>query len=93
MNFTPPCSAIDTNTYYMDTQSIFIRKEAYYMCTDSFYTIPQSMLEYNLEKVLDLIDSGFGPIQIVGDNGKSYLLLSLKCSSYLPQRQTASLPN
>lgn len=48
------------------------------MCTDSFYTIPQSTFENNLEKILDIIDSGFGPIRIVGDNGKSYLLLSFK---------------
>ena len=46
------------------------------MCTDSFYTIPQSTFENNLEKILDIIDSGFGPIRIIGDNGKSYLLLS-----------------
>ena len=39
-------------------------------------TVTQAELETDLDAILEKVDVGGGPIRILGDNGKSYLLFS-----------------
>ena len=43
---------------------------------EKMYTVTQAELETDLDAILEKVDTGGGPIRILGDNGKSYLLFS-----------------
>ena len=43
---------------------------------EKLHTVPRAELETNLDAILEKVDAGGGPVRILGDNGKSYLLFS-----------------